>query len=164
MFITSKQYGDCVLSLDFKISPGCNSGVFVRTNPLIAKPKWDVGANGVETQIIDTTGTGYTDTGAVYDLVKPTKNAMKPVGEWNHLVIESKNNTIDVTLNGEKVNHADLNAFTQAGKRPDGSEHKFPWAYDKHPRLGYIGLQDHGSPCWYKNIKLKPLGESATKK
>jgi hypothetical protein len=24
-------------------------------------------------------------------------------------------------------------------------------------RSGHIGLQDHGSPCWYKNIKLLPL-------
>jgi len=26
-----------------------------------------------------------------------------------------------------------------------------------HPQKGYIGLQDHGSNCWYKNIKLKEL-------
>lgn len=25
------------------------------------------------------------------------------------------------------------------------------------PLRGYIGLQDHGSPCWFKNIKLKPM-------
>ena len=30
-------------------------------------------------------------------------------------------------------------------------------AYKEHPRSGYIGLQDHGSPCWFKNIKIKPL-------
>ena len=35
--------------------------------------------------------------------------------------------------------------------------HKFDVAYKAHPRFGYIGLQDHGSACWYKNIKLKPL-------
>jgi hypothetical protein len=29
--------------------------------------------------------------------------------------------------------------------------------YKSHPRLGYIGLQDHGADCWYKNIKLKVL-------
>ena len=43
-------------------------------------------------------------------------------------------------------------------KRPDGSTHKFTGtAWKNHPRHGYIGLQDHGSPCWYKNIKLLPL-------
>ena len=35
---------------------------------------------------------------------------------------------------------------------------KFDVAYKDHPRTGYIGLQDHGSPCWFKNIKLRPLG------
>ncbi|MCX6912765.1 MAG: DUF1080 domain-containing protein [Verrucomicrobia bacterium] len=30
-------------------------------------------------------------------------------------------------------------------------------AYKNHPRTGYIGLQDHGSDCWFKNIKLQPL-------
>ena len=42
-------------------------------------------------------------------------------------------------------------------QRPDGTEHKFDIAYKNHPQRGYIGLQDHGSPCWFKNIKLKPL-------
>ena len=36
--------------------------------------------------------------------------------------------------------------------------HKLDVAYKDHPRTGYIGLQDHGSPCWFKNIKLRPLG------
>src|SRR4051794_26622452 len=31
MMIHEKQWGDFALSLDFKISKGCNSGVFVRT-------------------------------------------------------------------------------------------------------------------------------------
>mgnify|MGYP000084129942 CR=1 FL=1 len=42
-------------------------------------------------------------------------------------------------------------------QRPDGSAHKFDIAYKDHPRKGYIGLQDHGQNCWYKNIKLKLL-------
>jgi hypothetical protein len=29
--------------------------------------------------------------------------------------------------------------------------------YKDHPRKGYLGLQDHGAPCWFKNIKIKPL-------
>ena len=29
--------------------------------------------------------------------------------------------------------------------------------YKNHSRKGYIGLQDHGQNCWYKNIKLLPL-------
>jgi hypothetical protein len=157
MMIHEKQWGDFVLALDFKISKDCNSGVFVRTFPLTPRPGKDVGFNGIEVQILDSTGAGYHDTAALYDLVNPTKNAMKPAGEWNHLVVTCNKNLITVELNGEKVNHMDLDEWTQPNKRPDGTPHKFDIAYKDHPRKGYIGLQDHGKDCWFKNIKLLPL-------
>jgi hypothetical protein len=157
MMVYDKVLTDFVLALDFKISPRCNSGVFVRTFPLTPRPGKDVGYNGIEIAIDDTRRVGYTDTGAVYDLSRPTSNAMKPVGEWNHLVVTCDGPRITVELNGETVNRVDLDAFTTPNKRPDGSPHKFDVAYKDHPRKGYIGLQDHGAPCWYKNIKLLPL-------
>jgi hypothetical protein len=157
MLIHDKQWGDFKLALDFKISKNCNSGVFVRTYPLTVRLGKDVGYNGLEVQILDSPTAGYHDTGAIYDLVKPTKNAMKPVGQWNHLVITCHKNLITVELNGEKVNRMDLDEWTQPNKRPDGSPHKFDIAYKDHPRKGYIGLQDHGQDCWFKNIKLLPL-------
>jgi hypothetical protein len=82
---------------------------------------------------------------------------MKPVGEWNHIEIGSNDNRIEVVLNGEFVSRMDVNEFKAPNKRPDGSAHKFDVAYKDQPRSGYIGLQDHGSPCWFKNIKLRPL-------
>lgn len=157
MMIHEKTWSDFVLSLDFKISKGCNSGVFIRTFPLTPRPGKDVGFNGIEVAIDDTTAAGYHDTGALYDLVKPSRNAMKPVGEWNHLVITCDGPRITVELNGEAVTRMDLDQWTAPNRRPDGSEHKFDIAYRDHPRSGYIGLQDHGSPCWFKNIKIKPL-------
>jgi hypothetical protein len=157
MMVYDKVLGDFVLSLDFKISPKCNSGVFVRTFPLTPRPGKDVGYNGLEIAIDDTTTAGFTDTGALYDLSKPTANAMKPVGAWNHLEITCDGPKIVVVLNGQEVNRVDLSAFTAPNLRPDGSPHKFDVAYKDHPRQGYIGLQDHGAPCWYKNIKLRTL-------
>jgi alpha-3'-ketoglucosidase len=157
MMIHQKQWGDFVLALDFKISKDCNSGVFVRTFPLTPRPGKDVGFNGIEVQILDSKTADFHDTGAIYDLVKPTRNTMKPVGEWNHLVITCDRNLLTVELNGEKVNRMDLDEWTKPNKRPDGTDHKFDIAYKDHPRKGYIGLQDHGAACWYKNIKLKPL-------
>jgi hypothetical protein len=62
-----------------------------------------------------------------------------------------------VELNGELVTQADLDRFPKPNQRPDGTAHKFDVAYRDHPRRGYLGLQDHGSPCWFKNIKLRPL-------
>jgi len=157
MMIHEKQWENFVLSLDFKISKNCNSGVFIRTFPLKPRPGKDVGFNGMEVQILDSKTADFHDTGAIYDLVKPTRNAMKPVGEWNHMVITSNRNLIDVELNGEKVNHMDVDEWKEPNKRPDGSSHKFDIAYKDHPRKGYIGLQDHGAACWFKNIKLRVL-------
>jgi hypothetical protein len=157
MMIHEKQWGDFVLSLDFKISKECNSGVFVRTFPLKPRSGKDVGFNGIEIQILDSTTAGYHDTGAIYDLVKPTRNAMKPVGEWNHMIITCDRNVIAVELNGEKVTWIDLDQWTEPNKRPDGTPHKFDFALKGHPRRGYIGLQDHGRDCWFKNVKLLPL-------
>jgi Domain of Unknown Function (DUF1080) len=157
MMIHQRTWANFVLSLDFRISKGCNSGVFIRTYPLNPRPGKDVGFNGIEVAIDDTKTADFHDTGAIYDLVKPSKNAMKPVGQWNHIVITCDGPKLSIEVNGEVVTRMDLNQWTAANRRPDGSEHKFDIAYKDHPRYGYIGLQDHGSPCWYKNIKIKPL-------
>jgi hypothetical protein len=157
MLIHEKEWGDFVLSLDFKISAKCNSGIFFRTSPLEPRPGKDVGFNGLEIAIDDTQGAGFHDTGAIYDLVRPSKNAMKPVGEWNRIVLTCQANRITVQVNGEEITTMDLDEWSEKNKRPDGSAHKFDTVYKEHPRKGYIGLQDHGSDCWFKNIKLKPL-------
>src|SRR4051794_5903338 len=120
MMIYEKPLADFELALDFKISKGCNSGIFVRTSPLMPRPGKDVGFNGIEVAIDDTKGAGYHDTGAIYDLVKPARNAMRPAGEWNHIVITCNKNTIDVVLNGAAVTHMDLDEWTRPNVRPDG--------------------------------------------
>ena len=157
MMVHKDPWENYVLALDFKISKGCNSGIFVRTHSLTPRPGKDVGFNGIEVAIDDTKGAGLHDTGALYDLVKPSKNAMKPVGEWNHLVITSNRNKIEVELNGETVTRMDTTEWAKPNVRPDGTMHKFDVAYKDHPVKGYIGLQDHGSQCWYKNIKIQSL-------
>lgn len=157
MLVHEKMWGDFELSVDFKISPKCNSGVFFRTYSLEPRPGKDVGFNGMEVAIDDTTTAGMHDTGAIYDLVPPRKNAMRPAGEWNHLVLTCRDNLITVDVNGERVTEMDLDQWTEPNKRADGSEHKFDIAYKNHPRRGYLGLQDHGGDCWYKNIKIRDL-------
>jgi hypothetical protein len=157
MLVYDSPLENYVLSLDFKITPHCNSGIFVRTMPLTRREGRDVGYNGIEVAIDDTKTADYHDTGAFYDLVKPKKNAMKPIGEWNHIVITSDGSRMSVVLNGEAVSQIDFDEWREPNKRPDGSPHKFDVAYKDHPRKGYIGLQDHGSDCWFRNIKLKRL-------
>jgi lysophospholipase L1-like esterase len=162
MLVHETEWSDFVLAIDFKISKGCNSGVFFRTSPLTPRPGLDVGYNGIEIAIDDTAGAGFHDTGALYDLVKPSRNAMRlrggeRHGEWNHLVLTCERNRIAVELNGETVTRMDLEEWKEPNRRPDGTEHKFDVAYRDHPRKGFVGLQDHGADCWFKNLKLKPL-------
>ena len=71
MVVHKRMWGNYILSLDFKISPGCNSGIFVKTFSLESHPGRSVAFNGIEIAIDDTTTAGYHDTGAIYDLVKP---------------------------------------------------------------------------------------------
>jgi len=155
--VYERPWSDFILQVDFKIGPQTNSGVMLRIWPLKSVPNFDVEYNGLEVQIEDSRTAGYYDTGAIYDLVKPTANAMKPVGEWNHVRITTDKNLIDVWLNQVHVNHMNLNEWTQPYKRPDGTKHKFNIAWKYHSLTGYIGLQKHGGNCWFKNIKLKPL-------
>lgn len=157
MLISDQPYKNYELSLDFKITPKCNGGVFVRTFPLTVRPGRDIGMNGIEIAIDDTKSAGLYDSGAIYDLVKPTKNAMKPAGQWNRMKVISDGPLLTVALNGELVSRMNFDEWTEPNMRPDGSAHKFDTAYKDHPRKGYIGLQDHGSDCWFRNIKLRPL-------
>ena len=156
--VYEQPWTDFILELDFKISPQTNSGVMVRIWPLKALPGFDVEYNGLEVQILDSKTSDYYDTGAIYDLVKPATNAMRSVGEWNHLRINCDKSVLEVWLNDIHVNRMNLDEWTQPFERPDGTQHKFNIAWKYHSRTGYIGLQKHGGNCWFKNIKLKPLG------
>ena len=161
MMVHKQLWTDFRLALDFKISPKCNSGIFFRTWTLKKIGGQDVGFNGLEIAIDDTRTAGYHDTGALYDLVKPNRNAMKPAGEWNHIELTCQGQLVRVVLNGIEVQKTDLGRFDKKNTRPDGTPHKFPFAFRDHPRRGYIGLQDHGADCWFKNIKLLDLSKRA---
>jgi hypothetical protein len=95
--------------------------------------------------------------GAVYDCLAPAKNAVKKPGEWNHLRITCENNWVSIAMNHQRVLDMDLDQWTEPNKNPDGTKNKFPRAIKDFARAGYIGLQDHGRPVWYRNIRVKPL-------
>jgi hypothetical protein len=151
--VYEKPYRDFVLDFEYKISPGCNSGVFLRVGDL-KEPVM----TGLEIAIDDTTGIGMHDPGAFYDLVSPRVNAQKPAGQWNRMTITARGPKITVNLNGQDVSDIDLAQFDKPGKRPDGTSHKFKDVTMKDlNRPGYFGFQDHESDCWYKNIRLRDL-------
>jgi hypothetical protein len=148
-------FGDFVLACDFRVSPGCNSGIFFRVGDLK-----DPVQSGFEIQVLDSARKGKpgrNDSGALYDAVAPSVNAMKPVGDWNHMEITARGSRVNVVLNGQPIVDADLDRWTEPHQNPDGSKNKFDKALKDFPRKGYVGLQDHGHDAWFKNIKIKPL-------
>lgn len=155
LIYTVDQFQDFELKVDFKMSKGANSGVFIR---LWDKPDWL--NTGIEVQILDTADKqtmGKHDCGAIYDIQAPLANAAKPAGEWNTYHIIAKGQRIAVILNGHMVNQIDLNKWTEPGKNPDGTANKFKYAYKEMTKKGWIALQNHGNEVWFKNIKVKPL-------
>ena len=142
---TKETYGDFILELEFRTLENSNSGVFLRTSDIM-----DPVYTGIEMQVNNSYGApslsrGGT-TGALYDLVVPTTNAVNPPGEWNRARILAADNQVVVELNGRRV--------TEAGMNPDGTENKFTRGLKDFARTGHIGLQDHGRPVWYRNIRV----------
>jgi hypothetical protein len=147
-----KQYGDFIFKCDVKMPEKCNSGIFFR----IGNPKNPV-QTGFEIQVLNGKGTGMHDFGAIYDLVPPSKNALKSTGQWNTIEIKCQGPLIAVTVNGSLIAKMNCDKWTQAGKRLDGSKNKFSTAVKNFPRKGYLGFQDHGAKVWYRNVKLLEL-------
>lgn len=150
----NKQYGDFILKCEVKMPKRCNSGIFFR----IGKPRNPV-QTGFEVQVMNSKGKGMHDFGAIYDLVAPSKNNLKPTGEWNAVEIKCVGPHISVKVNGEVVAKMNCDEWTEPGKRLDGSRHKFKSAVKDFPRKGYLGFQDHGAKVWYRNVKLLELGK-----
>jgi hypothetical protein len=143
----TEELDNFVLRVDYKVTKGANSGVFLRS-----RIKGHPAYTGFEIQIFDDYGL-RPDThasGAVYDVVTPTENTSKPMGEWNQFEITCDGPKVIVVHNGTKIIDINLDEFTE----PIG---KFKTPYAKLPRKGYIGLQDHGYPLWFRNISVKKL-------
>ncbi|KAA3610083.1 MAG: DUF1080 domain-containing protein [Calditrichaeota bacterium] len=152
---TKERFGDFVLNLDFKLEDETNSGVFVRTGSI---EKWLHSA--IEVQILDSHGKekiNKHDCGAIFDCLEPSKNMVNKPGEWNRYTITCKANKINVVLNGQQIIDMDLDLWSEAHKNPDGTPNKFNTAYKEMSREGHIGLQYHGHPIYYRNIKIKEL-------
>ena len=157
MLIHKEQWENFQLALDFKLSKGCNSGVFVRTSPLTPRPGKDVGFNGLEIALDDTATAGYTDTGALYDLSKPTKNALRPLGEWNHLEVTCDKSVIEVKINGEQVNRIDLDNSRKRISAPTARPTNSTSCTKTTPAAATSACKTTARGCWFKNIKLKTL-------
>ncbi len=156
---THAEYDDFELSLSYKLSEGANSGVFYRSNPE------DPVQDGLEVQLMDNVGFQKTHgekddrklNASFYDAKAPSKDAAKPVGEWNDLVLRCEGPKIGITLNGEPVIDVNIDDWDTPGMNPDGTTNKFKRALKDFPRRGRIGFQNHGQVVWFRDVKLKVL-------
>ncbi len=158
--VTEKQYENFILTFDWKIAEGGNSGVLYH---VLERPEYKVPyVSGPEYQVIDDLGfpeklEDWQKAGADYAMYvpDPDKKIVKKAGLWNSSKIVFDNGHVEHWLNGEKIIEFEAWSDDWFERRSGGK-----WDYAPEyglARKGYISLQDHGSKTWYKNIKLKEL-------
>ncbi len=151
---TKAQFGDFELTLEYNADEKVNSGVFLRVSDLD-----DEVHTGLEIQILDTYGKeppfNRNDSGALYDMVAPSSNPLRPAGAWNQMRLCCEGARIEVELNGVLIVEADLDQFDTPGLNPDGTKNKFKYAWKTMPRVGHIGLQTHAGMGGLSDVKIR---------
>lgn len=157
--ITDDLFDNFELELDWKISPEGNSGVLYH---IIEKPEYGHAyETGPEYQLIDDENfpskiREVQKTAAAYDMY-PARSDKKlnPPGEWNSSKIVYNNGHVEHWLNGDKVLEYDEGSDDWKARYEVSKWKEYP-VWNKYKK-GAIGLQDHGSKVWFKNIRIKKL-------
>ncbi|MEE9361298.1 MAG: DUF1080 domain-containing protein [Cellulophaga sp.] len=157
--ITTEEYDNFELRLEWKISKGGNSGIFYHAvedtiyhSPYQTAPEY---------QILDDVGfaspvKNWQVTGANYAMHEANdKKKLNPVGEWNSTRIIFNKGKVEHWLNGEKIVEFDKYSEDWKTKRNSGKWNDYP-DYGK-ANIGHIGLQDHGAGVWFRKVKIKKL-------
>jgi len=151
--VTEDEYDNFVVRLEFKLPPGGNNGLAVRTPSAEANAAFD----GLEIQMLDDSPEYYPDLhdyqahGSVYGLVPAHRGYLRPTGQWNYQETVIDGDHVAVRVNGFTVVDADL---AEARKAPiDGQEH--PGASRK---TGHFGFAGHNDPVAFRKIRIKRLG------
>ncbi len=149
---TADEYGDFMFRFEFKLTPGANNGLGIRT-PLNGDPAYQ----GMELQILDDTAAQYATLqpyqyhGSIYGVVPAQRGHLKPVGEWNTQEVVAKGRQITIKLNGTTIVDADIDKAST----PQTMDHR------DHPGLkrdkGHIGFCGHGDYLEFRNIRVKSL-------
>jgi 3-keto-disaccharide hydrolase len=162
--ITTDEYADFELSLDWKLSPGGNSGLKYL---IVEGPGTSHAGVGYEMQILDDERhpdaklgvNGDRTAGALYDLIPPSTHAARPIGEWNQARLVVRGRHVEHWLNGQRVVQFEIGS----------PEMKTLIARSKYKDIkgfgdatkGHILLQDHGDEVSFRNIKLRQLPAGA---
>jgi cytochrome c len=151
-------YADFDLVLEWKASPGGNSGIFYRVDDSKGAP-YD---SGPEYQILDNARHGdgrspLTSAGSVYALYGADQKLARPAGEWNLSRIRVQGSTVQHWLNGFLIKEYELGS---ADWKAEVAKSKFRGnpRFGASPR-GKIVLQDHGQRISFRSIKIKSLDQ-----
>lgn len=133
------------LRFEWKVSAGCNSGVYYRPGQ-------------VEYQVLDNEGSPYGENArqaaaSLFFCMAPRRDATRPVGEWNTAKILCQGTVIEHWLNGERVLSFDY------------ADPKWKWYVellgirggDLAGRGGRLWLQDHGQEVWFRRLRWREI-------
>lgn len=156
---TDAQYGDFEFEFEWKISSGGNSGVLFRVDP-VTTDRQGAPHSGPEYQLLDDPnnkdGTReQTSTSSLYGLYARTSNQTKPAGEWNHSRIVARGPHVEYWLNGKQVVVAEIGSEDWKARVAKSKFAQWP-EYATFAR-GYLVLQDHHAPVWFRNLRIRPL-------
>ena len=152
--MTAQQFGDFELALEWRIGDGGNSGIFYRATEAERAPYW----TGPEYQILHNAGhpdggAPETSAGSNYALHPPAEDVTRLVGEWNTVRIVADGARVQHWMNGVKIVEYEL--WTDEWRALVASTKFADWpGYGMAP-TGHIGLQDHGDPVWFRNIRIR---------
>jgi hypothetical protein len=152
--LTTDEFSDFVLRFEFRLTPGANNGLAIRT-----PPKGNAAFDGMELQILDDGHEKYRSIepwqahGSIYGVVAAERGTcLKPAGEWNSEEVTVDGTKIRVVVNGKTIVDADIAPFRDGQATLDGKP---------HPGLsreqGHIGFAGHHDEVHFRNIFIRPL-------
>ena len=154
--ITTEQYANFELTLEWQISPKGNSGIMYR----VTEADSNSYETGPEMQVLDDEGhkdglSRLTAAGSVYGLYPAPEGLVRPAGQWNQVRIVVNGNDVEHWLNGTQVAHYVLGSPEWAALVAKSKFRQWP-GYGK-ANVGFIALQDHGDWVAYRSIKIRVL-------
>jgi hypothetical protein len=96
--------------------------------------------------------------GALYDMVAPSRQTTRPVGEFNHSRIVLRGNHLEHWLNGIKVVDTTLDspeALRGIETRWRAAPHVGGLLAKQPNKSCPISLQNHGDAAWFRNLKIR---------
>lgn len=156
--VTVDEFENFELTLEWKVEPGGNSGIFFRV--VEDDDVRQTYHSGPEMQVLDNARhpdgrSPLTSAGANYGLHAPVRDVSRPAGEWNRVRLVVNGAHVEHWLSGVKVVEYEL--WTEDWERRVRESKFVEWPRYGRARVGRIALQDHGDRVWYRNIKVREL-------